>query len=163
MRAEAHIDVNAPATAVWEAFSDPLRAIHVLHHVTRWEQLTPDPPGLGTRYRMLMRIRAVEAGGVIEVVEWDPARDMAWTSVTGIDQRGRLRLRERVPGRTHVELRFAGGVAGAGIGGWLAERLAQPDVARSLRASLVLLKQHVEYEERRRAAARRREAALHGA
>lgn len=163
MRARATIDVNAPAAAVWEAMIDPVRAIHVLHNVTRWEPERAgqdEAPGLGTRYRMLMRIRSAEVGGTVEVVEWDLHRDLAWTSVTGVDQRGRLRLRERVPGRTHVELRFAGGVAGGGLGGWIAEQVAQPAIAANLRASVVLLKQHVEYEERRRAAARRREDAV---
>jgi uncharacterized membrane protein len=138
----------------------------VLHNVTRWEPVAPAgggppaAPGLGTRYRMLMRVRSAEMGGLVEIVEWDLHRDLAWTSVTGVDQRGRLRLRERVPGRTHVELRFAGGVAGGGLGGWVAEHVAQPAIAANLRASVVLLKQHVEYEERRRSAARRREAAV---
>jgi uncharacterized membrane protein len=165
VRVQADIDVNAPATAIWEAVTDPVRMIHVLDHVTRWDQIVPpwpEPAGLGTRYRMLMRVRSAEVGGEIEVVEWDPGRDMAWTSVTGVDQRGRIRLRERVPGRTHVELRFAGGVAGGGLGGWLAEKVAAPTIKSSLDASLVLLKPHVEYEERRRAAERRREAAVRG-
>ena len=43
---------------------------------------------------------------------------MAWTSVTGVDQRGRWRLREAGDGRTRVEFRFAYGVAGAGIPGY---------------------------------------------
>ena len=43
----------------------------------------------------LFRVGAAEIGGLIEVVEWDEGRDLAWTSVLGIDQRGRWRLRER--------------------------------------------------------------------
>ena len=53
-----------------------------------------------------MRVGSAEVGGLVEVVEWDEHRDWAWTSVTGIDQRGRWRLREREFGRTHVELRL---------------------------------------------------------
>ena len=44
---------------------------------------------------MLLRVGSAEVGGLIEVVECVPNRDLAWTSVTGIDQRGRWRLRER--------------------------------------------------------------------
>ena len=63
---------------------------------------------------MLLRVGSAEVGGLIEVVEWDPPCELAWTSVTGLDQRGRWRLRELPGDRTRVELRLAYGVAGAG-------------------------------------------------
>ena len=56
--------------------------------------------------------------------------DLAWTSITGIDQRGRWRLRERGHGRTRVEFRLSYGVAGSGIGGWLAGDGRRADGAR---------------------------------
>ena len=63
-----------------------------------------------------MRVGSAEVGGLVEVVEWDEPRDMAWNSVTGIDQRGRWRLRERAGAAARdVELRLSYGVAGAGI------------------------------------------------
>jgi uncharacterized membrane protein len=83
---------------------------------------------------------------------------MAWTSVTGIDQRGRWRLRARPEGRTHVELRLSYGVAGSGLFGWLAERVAAPTVQDNLRHSLHQLKRQVEHEQLRRQAAARRSA-----
>ena len=49
-------------------------------------------------------------------------------------------------------------VAGAGIGGWLAEHIAAPTVRGHLRRSLQQLKRQVEHEQLRLAAARRREA-----
>jgi hypothetical protein len=160
MRVVEETDITAPAALVWETIADPVRAIHVLHNVTRWEPQDGAPAiGMGARYKMLMRLGSAEVGGVVEVVEWDERRDLAWTSVTGVDQRGRWRLRERVPGRTHVELRWAGGVAGSGLGGWVAERVAQPAIAGNLRSSLVLLKQLVEHEQRLRDAEHRRATA----
>ena len=115
--------------------------------------------GLGARYRILFRIGAAEIGGLIEIVEWDEPRDLAWTSVLGIDQRGRWRLRELPGGRTRVELRMAYGVAGAGLSGWLAKRVGAPSVARHLRRSLAQLRRMIEHEQlRERAAARRRAA-----
>jgi uncharacterized membrane protein len=105
---------------------------------------------------VLFRIGAAEIGGLIEVVEWDPPCELAWTSVLGIDQRGRWRLRELEGGTTSVELRMAYGVAGSGLWGWLAERLAEPAVSAHLRRSLHQLKRLVEYEQlRERAAAKR--------
>ncbi|MBA3746522.1 MAG: SRPBCC family protein, partial [Solirubrobacterales bacterium] len=115
--------------------------------------------GLGARYRTLMRVRSAEIGGLVEVVEYDEPRDLAWNSVTGIDQRGRWRLRELGSDRTHVELRLSYGVSGAGIGGWLAEQVAAPTVRENLRHSLRELKRQVEYEQARVAAAARRAAA----
>ena len=53
-----------------------------------------DEPGCGARYRLLMHVGSADVGGLIEIVEFDTGRDLAWTSITGIDQRGRWRLRE---------------------------------------------------------------------
>jgi uncharacterized membrane protein len=107
---------------------------------------------------MLMRVGSAEIGGEVEVVEWEESSDLAWNSVTGIDQRGRWRLRERDLGRTDVELRLSYGVAGAGITGWIAEQLAAPTVRGHLRRSLQQLKRQVEHEQLRTAAAARRSA-----
>ena len=98
--------------------------------ITRWEVESERPTGLGARYRMLLRVGSAEVGGLIEIVELtNHATSIAWTSVTGVDQRGRWRLRACRSGRTRVELRLAYGVAGAGLGGWLAEQVAAPTSA----------------------------------
>ncbi|HEX6619930.1 MAG TPA: SRPBCC family protein, partial [Solirubrobacteraceae bacterium] len=89
-------------------------------------------------------------------VEWEEGCDLAWASVTGVDQRGRWRLRARPDDHTHVELRLAYGVAGAGILGWIAEQVAAPTVRGHLRRSLQQLKRQVEHERLRRQAAQRR-------
>jgi uncharacterized membrane protein len=111
---------------------------------------------------MLMRVGSAEVGSLVEIVEFCPPRDMAWTSVTGVDQRGRWRVRARSADprrpRTRVEFRLAYGVAGAGLLGWVAEQVAAPQVAGHLRRSLAQLKRQVEYDEARRAAAERRRA-----
>jgi uncharacterized membrane protein len=107
---------------------------------------------------VLFRIGAAEVGGLIEIVEWDEQCDLAWTSVTGLDQRGRWRLRELPEGRTRVELRLAYGVAGAGLSGWLAERIAAPTVSSHLHRTLQQLRRLVEHEVLRDRAAERRAA-----
>jgi uncharacterized membrane protein len=110
---------------------------------------------------MLMRVGSAEIGGLIETVEYVEPYDMAWTSVTGIDQRGRWRLRHNGPSRTRVELRVSYGVASAGIFGWIAERVAAPSVRDNLRRTLLELRRQVEHEQARaRAAARRRTAGV---
>lgn len=156
MRVGADVQISAPAERIWEVVTDPERMLSFMSGVTRWEVEGDRPTGIGARYRVLFRAGAAEIGGLIEVVEWDPPCELAWTSVMGIDQRGRWRLRERPGGRTSVELRMAYGVAGSGIWGWLAERLAAPTVTGHLRRSLHQLKRLIEYEQlRERAAARR--------
>jgi uncharacterized membrane protein len=105
---------------------------------------------------MLIKVGSAEVGGLIEIVEWDELRDMAWSSVTGVDQRGRWRLREVDDGRTRVEFRFAYGVAGAGLTGRIAELVASPGLGSHVRRSLHQLKRQVEHERLRAEAARRR-------
>jgi uncharacterized membrane protein len=156
MRSTAKLHIGAPIDNVWSIVSDPERALSFMSGVTRWEVEGEQATGLGARYRMLLRVGSAEVGGLIEVVEWCEPSDLAWTSVTGIDQRGRYRLREAPGGLTRVELRLAYGVAGSGLSGWVAERIAAPTVNGHLRRSLQQLKRLVEYEQlRERAAARR--------
>jgi len=157
MRVESKIEISAPPALVWEAVSDPKRYLHFMSGVTRWSVEGEQETGLGARYRMLLRVGSAEVGGLIEVVEYTEARDLAWTSVTGIDQRGRWRIRER-GGASRVELRLQYGVAGSGLWGWIAESLAARTVSGHLRHSLQQLKRQVEHEQLRAQAAARRAA-----
>ncbi|WP_051324244.1 SRPBCC family protein [Candidatus Solirubrobacter pratensis] len=158
MRICEHVVVAAPPALVWEQVSDPSRVLHFFAGVTRWEVAGELRSGLGARYRMLLRVGSAEVGGLIEVVEFAPERDLAWTSVTGVDQHGRWRLRPAAGGCTRVELRLQYGVAGGGISSWLAERLAAPTVRGHARRTLAQLKRTVEHEQLRAAAAKRRAA-----
>ena len=156
MRVNAHIEIAAPPEKVWDVVSDPSRVLSYMSGVTRWEVDGDRPGGLGSRYRVLFRVGAAEIGGLIEMVEWDEPREIAWTSVHGVDQRGRWRLRQQPDGRTRVELRMAYGVAGSGLFGWVAERVSAPTLAGHLRRTVQGLKRLVEHEQlRERAAARR--------
>jgi uncharacterized membrane protein len=165
MRVGAQIDVAAPPEFVWAFVTDPARTLHFMAGVTRWEVVSEPDRGLGARYRTLMRVGSAEVGGLVETVEYDEPFDIAWTSVTGLDQRGRWRLRRIGPARnrTRVELRLSYGVAGAGITGWIAERVAAPTVRGNLRRSLLELRRQVEHEQARGRAAARRAAAGSGA
>jgi len=157
MRVAESISVNAPCELVWEHISDPKRYLDFMSGITRWSVEGEQERGLGARYRMLLRVGSAEVGGLIEVVEFDEPRDYAWNSVTGVDQRGRWRIRARDGGST-VELRLQYGVAGSGISGAIAEVLASRTVRGHLRRSLQQLKRQVEHEELRVQAAARRSA-----
>lgn len=159
MRINESIVVHAPAGEVWDFIREPDNYLRFMSGVTRWEVAGETRAGLGARYRMLLRVGSAEIGGLIEIVEEVEGRDLAWTSVTGIDQRGRWRLRERGERVTDVELRFAYGVAGSGIPGWISEIVSSFPVRSRMRASLSELKRQVEHARRRREAAERRESA----
>lgn len=153
------MQVAAPMEVVWSIVSDPDRVLDFMYGVTRWEVVSEEPRGEGARYRMLFRIGSAEIGGLIEVVEWSEPSEFAWTSVTGVDQRGRWRLRPAKGGRTRVEFRLAYGVAGSGVWGWVAERVAGPIVRGHVRRSLEQLRRLVEHEQARARASSRRPAA----
>jgi uncharacterized membrane protein len=156
MRINGDTVLAAPIEDVWSIVTDPERVLSFMSGVTRWEVVGERATGLGARYRMLFRVGAAEVGGLVEVVEFEAPCDFAWTSVTGLDHRGRWRLREAPGGRTRVELRLSYVVAGAGLSGWLAERVAAPTVSGNVRRTLQQLDRLVEHEQLRARAARRR-------
>ena len=161
MRVESSLEISAPPALVWEYVSDPSRYLHFMSGITRWEVVGSKRSGLGARYRMLLRVGSAEVGGLFEIVEFMREADLAWTSITGIDQRGRWRLRPgNDGGSTVTTLRLSYGVAGAGISGWLAEHVAAPSVRGHLRRSLQQLKRQVEHEQLRTAAAERRRSRM---
>jgi len=144
VRIEQKVTVDAPRRLVWDYVTEPANYPVFIEGLTRWDVAGDKHTGLGARYRMLIRVGAADVGGLIEIVEWQPEGDMAWSSVTGVDQRGRWRLRELGDGRTRVNFRFAYGVAGGGIPGLIAERVAAPSLSRRFRLSLLNLKRAVE-------------------
>ncbi len=162
MRVNASRLLAAPIEDVWSIVTDPERVLGYMSGVTRWELAGDLRTGLGARYRILFRVGAAEVGGLVEVVEFEEPYDLAWTSVTGLDHRGRWRLREAPGGRTRVEFRLAYVVAGAALSGWLAERIAAPTVAGHVKRTLQQLERLVEHEQMRARAARRRGSPARG-
>ncbi len=165
MRINSSTVVKASREDVWNLISDPEAYREFMSGFTRWEldgDGASDADGrmrLGSRIRMLIRVGSAQVGGLIEIVECKTGSDMAWSSVTGVDQRGRWRLRDAGEGKVRVELRFSYGVAGGGLPGVLAERVAKPIVERRLRSSLLAMKKLAERDRLRREGRARREAA----
>jgi uncharacterized membrane protein len=156
MRLRESVVVSAGAQEIWDYLEDPANWLQFMSGVTRWEVAGDIESGLGARYRMLIKVGSAEVGGLVEMVEWEPRRDLAWNSVTGVDQRGRFRLREVDEHRTRIELRYSYGVAGSGIPGLISEWVSAPTISSHLRRSLHQLKRQVEHERLRAEAARRR-------
>ena len=143
MRVEERIEVRGPAEAVWKVIADPEGYRRVVQGITRWEVAGDRKSGLGARYNMRMQVGSAQVGGLIEVVEFDPPRDLAWTSVTGLDHRARWRLRERESGCTTVSFRLAYQAPG-GLLATIADRVSAPMVRDNLRRSLRSLKAELE-------------------
>lgn len=164
MRINESVIIKAPGDLVWEYIENPDNYLHFMSGITRWEVVHSDDGklSLGARVRMLIKVGAAEVGGKIEIVEYARGRDMAWSSVTGVDQRGRWRVRKAGEGLSRVELRYAYGVAGAGVAGVISELVAAPSLRRHLRRSLLQLKRQVEHEQLRRQSTERRETAKAG-
>jgi uncharacterized membrane protein len=98
---------------------------------------------VGSRYTVHWKIGSVPIGGVVEVVEFDTARDLAWIGITGITLRGRFRLRDCPDGRTKVTFRLSYEAPG-GLLGLIADRVAARQVGRTMSATLKRLKALVE-------------------
>ena len=157
MRIEEQITVEATREEVWALLGDPAGYPRFMPGITRFdpegersardhEASTPDDLHKGSRFSMRMHVGSADVGGLIEIVEHDPPNDLAWTSITGIDQRGRWRVRDAAgEGRTRVSLRLSYGAPG-GILGAVAERLSAPAVKRNLKHSLENLKAELEGE-----------------
>jgi acyl-CoA synthetase (AMP-forming)/AMP-acid ligase II/carbon monoxide dehydrogenase subunit G len=142
MRVERDIVLGVPRERIWEVVSRPEHYPRFMHGITRFATDGEEKSGLGARYSMRMHVGSADVGGLVEVVEFDEPADMAWTSITGIDQRGRWRLRD-ANGGTRVLLRLSYGSPG-GILGSVADRLSGPMVARNLERSLENLRRELE-------------------
>ena len=143
MRVERRITLDADRDAVWKVLGDPTRYPSLLPHLQRWETITDGPLRVGSRYTVLWTIGSIPVGGIIEVVEFEPARDLAWINITGVTQRGRFRLRDAGLGRTVVTFRLAYHSDG-GLLGLIADRIAARQVGRSLSESLKSLRRLVQ-------------------
>lgn len=138
MRIEQTIGIAAPREEVWRYVSEPKRYAEFMVG-SRWEPVPGEPvTGLRARFEISIEVRSIDLGGVVEVVEWDPPHELAWTNITGIDNRGRWILRER-DGRTEATLRLSYQVPG-GFLALIASQLGAPILRRDIRQSLAALK-----------------------
>jgi uncharacterized membrane protein len=135
MRVQRQCVVDADRDAVWKVVSDPACYPEFMASLERWELETEGPARAGARYVVHLKIGSVPIGGVVEVVEFDPPRELSWIGITGVSQRGRFRLRETDDGRTKVTYRLAYESAG-NLLGLIADRVAARQVGRTMGATL---------------------------
>jgi uncharacterized membrane protein len=142
MRVEESIRIAAPREEVWRYVSEPERYSEFMVGST-WSPVPGEPAsGLRARSQIEIRVRSVDLGGVVEVVEWDPPHELAWTNITGIDQRGRWILRD-CGAETETTLRVSYQVPG-GFLALVASQLGRPLIQRDVRRSLEALNEAVQ-------------------
>src|SRR3954466_12086003 len=143
MRVEESTAIEASPEAIWELVSDPSQYPSFMSGITRFDIDGERTRGTGARYTMHMHVGSAQVGGLVEVVEYDEPNDMSWTSVTGIDQRGRWRLREQDDGTTYVTLRLSYTAPGTFLS-TIADVVSSRMVGSNLRQSLERLKAKME-------------------
>jgi carbon monoxide dehydrogenase subunit G len=142
MRVEESIRIAAPREAVWRHVSEPERYGEFMAG-SSWAPVPGEPTsGPRARFEIAIEVRSIDLGGVVEVVEWDPPHELAWTNITGIDQRGRWILRQS-DGATEATLRVSYQVPG-GLLALVASQLGRPLIRGDVRRSLAALKDLVE-------------------
>ncbi len=147
MRVQEQVLVDAPCERVWELIADPAHYPGVFEGITACEPEDPEAePAPRRRYRIRYHVGATEVGANVEIVEYDPERDLSWTSVTGVDQRAHLRLREAGKGKTRVQLRFSYGAPGPLLG-TIAELVSRREITRMAKSWLQGLKDKSEERE----------------
>jgi uncharacterized membrane protein len=143
MRVQRSCVIDANRDDVWKVVGDPDCYPSFMANLARWENITEGRARVGARYAVHWKIGSVPIGGVIEVVEFDEPRDLAWIGITGISMRGRFRLRDAGDGRTSVTFRLSYQAPG-GILGLIADRVATRQVGRTLAATVDNVKGLVE-------------------
>ncbi|MGE2735847.1 SRPBCC family protein [Mycolicibacterium vaccae] len=143
MRLQRSVVIDADRHAVWKHVSDPGCYPEFMASLERWEIVTEDRVGIGSRYTVHWKVGSVPIGGVIEVVEFDDARDLAWVGITGVTLRGRFRLRPLDDGRTKVTFRLSYEAPG-GLLGLIADRVAARQVGHIMNQTLDRLRKLVE-------------------
>jgi uncharacterized membrane protein len=143
MRVERRCVINADRDTVWKIVGDPDSYPSFMTNLERWESANDQAAGVGARYTVHWKIGSVPVGGLIEVVEFDEGRDLAFVGITGITLRGRIRLRDGGDDQTRVTFRLSYQAPG-GILGYIADRIAVRQVGRTVADTLKSLKKLVE-------------------
>jgi ribosome-associated toxin RatA of RatAB toxin-antitoxin module len=145
IRVRRKIIVERDPGAVFRLIDDPSRYSEFFRGITRWDLRSEKERGVGARYRVLMKVGSIQAGGTIRVTEWAENETIAWDAEQGIDQEGRWRLHPLSPGQTELMLEVGFDLSGGPVGK-LVERLAGRIVARNMWATLLAVRRMLEAE-----------------
>ena len=144
MRVQQSIVIDRPPKDVWRLVGDLTRYPSFSAGITKWDPKSEERSGVGARYRVLMQVGSIQAGGTLHVTEWQENVGLGWESETGIQMTGRTEIQPEGAGtRVRLEIDFTL----PGPGGWLVERVAGRIVGRNLWATLLAARRIVEHEQ----------------
>jgi ribosome-associated toxin RatA of RatAB toxin-antitoxin module len=149
VRIDRSILIERPPKEVFALVSDPSAYDGFYVGMSRWEARSRKRRGVGARFKVLMRVGSIEAGGVLRITEWAAPERIGWESESGVDFRGGWTIRQA---RVGTELRYEIDYSLPGPFGWLAERLTGRIVDRNIRATLLAARRVLEHERPQRAA-----------
>ena len=144
IRLTQRILIDAKPKEVFALISDPSRYPDFFVGITRWKPMTKQKRGQGARYRVLMAVGSIEAGGTVNVERWDENVLITWGSEAGVEQSGRWELHPTDAG-TELLLQIEFALSGGPVG-WAVERLAGRTVARNMWATLLAARRLIELE-----------------
>jgi ribosome-associated toxin RatA of RatAB toxin-antitoxin module len=139
-------DVEREAEAVFELLADPARYPEFFVGITRWERCSEKERGLGSEFRVLMRVGSIEAGGTVHVTDWQEPLTIAWRSERGVEQHGRWTVTPHEDGSSEVTLEIAYDLAG-GLIGRLVELIVARVVGGNMAATMLALRRVLEFED----------------
>ena len=136
--------VAAEPKAVWAAIADLPEHPEMLAGVTRWAPVEEGALAVGSRYDVRMQVGAAQLGAVIEITELVTGCELAWTSLSGVDHRGRFTVRDGPEaGTARLRFRLAVAVPG-GLVGVVAGRAARSIVQANADATVRAVRRRVE-------------------
>ena len=154
------LEVEREPETVFALISDPSRYPEFFAGITKWEPRSRKRRGVGARFRVLMKVGSIEAGGTVVVEQWEDERLIAWRSEQGVRHSGKWEL-EPTGGGTAVTLELEYDLSGGPVG-WLVERLVASIVGRNLLATLLAARRMLEFEQQDSDAEEQKEPASRG-
>lgn len=136
------IAIEASRGKVFDLVDDPGRYPEFFVGITKWEPRSKKRRGPGAKYRVLMQVGSIEAGGTIRVTERTPNEAIAWTWEQGIRQSGRWTVEDAGAG-TELTLEVRYDLSGGPLGR-LVEHLTGRIVERNLWATLLAARRLLE-------------------
>ncbi len=144
MKITKAIEIDRKPEEVFELVDDPGRYREFFVGITRWDPRSEKRRGVGAKYRVLMRVGSIEAGGIVRVTHRAEPRTIKWVSDRGIRQEGRWELRPSGSG-TSLSLEIAYDLSGGPVGS-LVEYLTGRIVGRNMWATLLAARRLLESE-----------------
>lgn len=134
--------MDAPRSRVFDLVDDPGCYPEFFVGMTKWEPRSKKRRGVGAKYRVLMQVGSIQAGGTVRVTARKKNDAIEWAWEQGIHQSGRWTLRD-ADGGTELALEVRYDLSGGPLGR-VVEHLTGRIVERNLWATLLAARRLLE-------------------